>query len=307
MPYQIKTGSGSAPPYGGTWTAVAAAGNLRIKWGGSTWITPAFAYIKSGNVGTGSWVDTGYRGYPNPPTSFGVSSWDHSNVAVTWAGPAAGGAPVQDYHSVMTNEAGTWLYEEYGTDGYMNTAISHDTRYRYYVRTRSTSGLFSGFVGPINVQIGHPQVNTYGYVTRYRSWGSEILSGYRNMDDPFWVGVPDSVTLSAMRWRNLQMPASGVTSPGTNRTVNYILEGADFGPINNDLGTIPKGHNYDRGFTNGPPHGGPWGLVARGVGWSTTGNPSLMLYCDYFDMIGTEAYANYELISTVPSQGNSYY
>lgn len=315
MTVRIKTGGGTLPalgggsgnPYGGVWTTVAAAGNLRLKWGGASWITPAIAYAKSGAVGTGSWVDTGYRGYPNPPTSFGIHYWDYSQVQAVWAGPDAGGAPVQDYHFVLTNEAGTWLYEEYGTDGFQAVSVSQNTRYRLYVRSRSTNGLFSGFVGPINVGIGYPAVNNYGYVNRERGWNSEVVGGYRNMDDPLWVGVPDSIHIYTMAWRNLQCPASGVTSPGTNRTVNYIFNGGDFGPINNNLGTIPKGHNYDYPLDNAPPFGGAWGLIARGVGWSTTGNPSLMMYADALWIYGIETYANYELISTTPAVGNYYY
>jgi hypothetical protein len=47
--------------------------------------------------------------------------------------------------------------------------------------------------------------------------------------------------------------------------------------------------------------------VARGAGWSTTGNGYYMLWCDDFWVDGTYYYDNYEIVSWNPEQGNYYW
>jgi len=286
----------------GSWAA-ASNGNIRIRWSGN-WQTASYVYQKV----NGAWADSGYRGYPLAPQSIWVHAWDFNNVALGFTGPPAGGAPVSYYHLVQTDSGGNWINQaNVGGSPWGNFGVGEDGYYQFYVRSIAASGLASAFTGPVRVRIGHTEQGYWATENRTRGWGSEVVNGYRNKDDPFWVGVPDSVTIQWMRWRNLQMPASSITSPGTNRTVNYIFENGDFGPINNDLGTIPKGHNYDKGLNNPGPHFGPWGIVARGAGWSTTGTANLMLYCDYFDVIGYETYQVSVYYVTRNYQDNGYW
>jgi hypothetical protein len=316
MPVKIKTDGGTLPavtggagdPYSGSWSPTIADGNFRLKWGGTAWTFPGAVKVKDGDVGTGAWVDTGYHGYPNPPTNLRVNSWSYTNAQAAWDYAPAGGAPIDYYHIVITDAAGTWLAQENSTDNLSpNWSVSPDTKYQFYVRSHSSNGLMSGFVGPLRIQIGHDVSYNYGYVTRQRYWQSAVLSGARNKDDPFWVTVPSSIAaLSGMHWRNLRTPQSSVVTPGTNRTVNLIANNGDLGPINNTWGTILSGNNGDWAFNNA---GSDliWGLVARGSGWSTTGNGTYMLWCDQFWMDGTENYSNYEVVSTNPAVGNSYW
>jgi hypothetical protein len=109
-----------------------------------------------------------------------------------------------------------------------------------------------------------------------------------------------------MHWRNLQMLGVQVVTPYGNRTVNWIIAGQDFGPINNNTGTIYSHDNRDYPFANWGQDA-TWGIVPRGSGWSTTGNGAYMLWCDDFWCDGTEYYNNYEIVSTNPAVGNSYW
>lgn len=315
MPVKVKTGGGTLPaltggagnPYTGSWSPTIADGNFRIKWGGTAWTFPGTLKVKDGDVGTGVWVDTGYHGFPNPPSNLQISSWSYSNVQVVWDFAASGGAPIDYYEVVITDEASNWLDVENSTDNYSpNWGVSPDTRYQFYVRSHSSNGLQSAYVGPLRVQIGHDISYNYGWVNRQRPWQSNVVSGGHNRDDPFWVSVPSSVVLDAMHWRNMRAPQSSAVTPGTSRTVNWILNGGDFGPINANTGTILSGDNRDYGFDN-PGNGSNWGVVPRGSGWSTTGNSFYQLWLDSLWMTGTETYANWEVVSTDPAVGNSYW
>jgi hypothetical protein len=291
---------------GGGWAGPVGDGNLRVKWGGP-WISPAYVYHKMGDLGGGYWRDTGYRGYPNPPQSIWVHAWDFNNVALGFTGPAAGGAPTVAYNLVQTDSAGNWLNQvEVGGSPWGNFGVGQDGYYQFYVRSKSAAGLYSGFTGPVRVKIGHTETGYWQTEGRTEGWTSETASGYRNKDDPFWVGIPPSVILTSMHWRNLQMPGSSVVTPGTNREVNWVFAGQDYGTIRAQLGTVYKGNNTDWAFNNWGDWN-PWGIVARGAGWSTTGNTNVMLYTDGLWCHGTHHYNVDVYYVTRYHEGNSYW
>lgn len=299
MAIRLKSGAG--------WVGPVGDGNLRIKWGGP-WISPSYVYCKIGDLGGGYWQDSGYRGYPNPPSTPWVNTWGYGNCQVAWNYPAGGGAAIAYYHVVMTDVNGSWIAEENSTDNVSpNWGVNQDSRYRFYVRSVAQNGLASPFQGPLNVGIGHPSTPNYGYVQRTQYWSSEHLSGARNKDDPFWVGVPSSVLLQGMHWRNLRTGGmSGVVAPGTNRQVAWIVYSNEYGHITDNYGTIYNGSSIDHPLNNWAD-GSAWGIVARGAGWSTTGNGYYMLWLDDFWCDGTYYYDNYEIVSWNPEQGNYYW
>ena len=288
----------------GVWSGAVADGAVKVKSGG-VWKSPAYIYAKR----DAAWVDSGYRGFPLTPQSIAVHAWDFANVNVSFTGPPAGGAPTASYEVQQTNSAGTQIGALKSVTGSPsgNFAVGEDGQYMFNVRSKSAAGLVSPWRGPLKVKIGHTETGYYANENRTRGWSSEHLYGHRNKDDPFWVGFWGNVVIQGMHWRNLWTQQSGVISPGTNRTVNIITYGADQGALNNHLGgTIYRGHNYDWGFGNAGD-GSPWGIVARGTGWSTTGNTYYTLYLDDFWCDGYEIYQVSVYYVTRSYAGNSYW
>lgn len=279
--------------WGGGFDGPVANGKLQTKWGGG-WFVPTVIYAKSGALGTGGWVDTGYRGYPNPPQGIWVHAWNFGAVALGFSGPAAGGAPVAAYQLVQTDSAGNWLSQvEVGGSPWGNFGVGEDGYYQFYVRSKSAAGLYSNFVGPLRVRIGHTEQGYWQTEGRTQYWSSEHVSGARNRDDPFWIGHGGDCVLQTMHWRNLRTGGmSGTVSPWGSRTVNYIFNGGDFGAINGELGEILNGHSYDKGGFGHTGTGAGWGLVARGSGWSTVSNGYYMLWLDDF---WCDGYQNYNV------------
>lgn len=304
MAVRVHWGSAqfNGPPYSGTWQG-GSDGSIRLKWGGSGWSVPSYCRVRV----NGNWVDSGYRAYPNPPSAPWVNSWTYSNCQVAWNYAAGGGAPISYYEVVITDAAGNWLATENSTDNVSpNWGVSQDTRYRFYVRSVAVNGLASPFQGPLNVGIGHPSTPNYGYVQRSSDWNSDVVGGARNADDPFWVGVPGGVLLNGMHISNYYTPMSSVVARGTNRDVNWVLYGQDYGSVVNNYGTLYSGGSLSHPLNNWGD-GSPWGWIARGAGWSTTGNGTYMLWIEQLWLSGTYYYDNYEIVSWNPEQGNYYW
>ena len=235
-----------------------------------------------------------------------VQAWNYTDTLTGFSGPS-GGPPIDYYHIEKLNSGGTPVEGYYDTSGSRWWSTPQDTRWQFRVRSHGINGLFSNWVGNLRVGIGHPETYNYGWVERTRGWTSDTASGYRNKDDPFWVGVPHRVYLTSLHWRNLRTGGmSSVVCPGTNRDVDWVSDGGDFGTIRNNTGTVYNGHNWDHAFGNWGD-GSRWGIVARGAGWSTTGNGYYMLVCDGLWCHGTEYYDNWEHVSTNPGQGNYYW
>ena len=260
----------------GGWAA-ASNGNIRVKWGGN-WQTANYVYRKTNGV----WQDSGYRGYPLAPQSIWVHAWSFSAVALGFTGPPAGGAPVAHYELLQTDSNGNWLgHVAVGGSPWGNFGVGEDGYYRFYVRSVSTGGLYSGWTGPVQVRIGHSEQGYWATEGRTAGWESEHIGGARNKDDPFWVGFGGNVIIQGMHWRNLRTPMSSIVRPGTNRDVNWVIYGQDYGSIGNNYGTVYSGSSIDHPFGH-RGDGSPWGIVARGAGWSTTGNGTYMLWVDDF-------------------------
>jgi hypothetical protein len=297
---------------GGVWQGPITSGNLRVRSGGPSWRVPAFCKVKSG----GQWVDTGYRGYPNPPQGIWVHAWDFNNVTIGFSAPASGGVPVSTYRVVQTDAVGNWMAQQPELPGSPsnNFSVSQDGRYQFFVQSMSGFGIESAWTGPVKVQIGHSEQGYWGTEYRTRGWSSEHLSGARNDAQPFQVYVPNSVTIQGMHWRNLQSPIAdfdyGILSPVPNRTVNWVYSGGVGGPINNDLGTVWNHNSTDRGFYN---NGGNnyWGIIPLGAGWAGGGAPvndwNFMLWVDDLWCDGFETYPVSVYYVTRSYQGNTYW
>ena len=304
MPVYVKVGNLG----GGSWRQIAD-GNLRVKHGGGIgggwWHVPTKCYVKIGDLGGGYWKDTGYASYPNPPTSIWVVAWNYGATHTAFYGPSSG-PPVQDYHIERLDYWGNPVEGYYQTSGERVWSTPQDTHHQFRVRSRGVNGLHSDWSSPyLRVAIGHAATPNYGWVERARGWETYVEGGGRNANDPWWFYVPGRIYISGMHWRNLYAASSSVVTPGTNRTVNYIFNGGDYGPLHNNLGTIHSGHSYDYGLGNWSD--GNWGIVPRGVGWSTTGNPYYQCHCDNIWLSGTEYYDSYEIVSWNPEQGNNYW
>lgn len=293
---------------GGAWH-VLANGGLHIDVG-HAWRSPNICKIKSGPVGGGGWVDSGYVGLPAVPGTPAVYSWDYSNVGVYWGG-GAGGAPVSNYiverSDQFGNVNGTW---DVGSATSISLPVTWDTLYRFRIYARSAGGLQAGPSGGLQIGIGHPQQDTYGAVVHTRPWSAHT-SGQFGRDSPIQVVIPASVTINAVHWVNMRTPQSGTLNPNTTRDINWILNGGDAGPIRNQLGVLGSG-NYDYagadiGISGNNGQGNYWGVIPRGSGWSAVGNTTFMLWVDDFFFDGSEAYQQWEVVSSIPAVANYYW
>ena len=293
--------STQVPPFAGGWVG-GSDGSIRLRWSG-VWQTPSYMRMRVG----GNWVDSGYRAFPNPPSDPWVNSWDYSNVQAAWNYAAGGGAPISYYEVQLLNASGGLWASENSTDNVSpNWGIGQDARAQIRVRSVGVNGLTSAWSNLLRVGTGHPSTPNYGYVQRTQDWNSDLVGGARNADDPFWVGVPGGVLLNAMHISNYYTPMSGVVARGTNRDVNWVLYGNDYGSVVNNYGTLYSGGSISHPLNNWGD-GSPWGWIARGAGWSTTGNGYYMLWIEQLWLSGTYYYDNYEIVSWNPEQGNYYW
>ena len=291
----------------GAWVGPLASGNFRVKsgkTGAGSWIYPASVKMKVNGV----WVDTGYVGYPAAPVNFAINGWSYSAVALQW-GAGAGGAPVSAYNLVQTDSAGNWLNQvEVSGSPWGNFSVNWDTRYQFYIRSKSAAGLYSGFVGPIRAAIGHPRQDTYDYVLRERPWQSGTVGGWYNKGD--WIAIyvagagdgrAGDILIQGLHSRNFTAP-QGPPSGTPSRTINHLFNNGDFGSI----GSVGQGWGEDLGLNNWSSNT-YWGYIPQGTGWSTTGNQYYQLHVDSVWLSGTERYNNYEIVSTIAEQGNTYW
>ena len=299
MPVRVRSG--------GAWVG-GADGAVQIRWN-NAWITPNSIAVRW----NGTWIDSGYKGLPAPPTNLGIYGWDYSNVALQW-NAGAGGAPVASYEIVFTDVNGNWLpnmpITGVGPSPWGWYAINWDTRYRAFIRSKSTGGQYSGFVslsGATGFGIGHPQQDTYGNVAHTRPWAAHTSGAY-NAGQWISVAVPSSVTLNAIHWTNLHTSSSiGYVTPGTNRDVDWIMYNNDNGSIRNQFGNVASHNNNAWSVAGNVGNGTQWGIVAVGAGWSTTGNPTYQLFVDDLWVDGTETYYQNEVVSSIPAAGNYYW
>ena len=283
----------------GGWVA-PAAGKIAIKWGGTTWIHPSMARVKVGNPGGGSWVDSDYRGYPAVPTGTHVYSWDYNDVRIAWSA-GAGGAAVADYHVVQTDSAGNWL-RQYTVAGGVSPSIpvSVSSYYIFYVRSRSSAGLYSDWGPVVRAKIGKPAETYYTTETADRAWSAAAsVGGYK--DAIVGVAVPSNVVVQSVRYQiSSQGGFTSVLSPYNNREIYRIANSGQ-------QERFSWGNPVDAGInvTDYWGNGGITGMICRGAGWSTAASGT-------YKAIGTitasgyERY-NYQQAHTIPAVANGYW
>jgi len=299
---------------GGAWVGPIADGNLAVKVNGA-WVRPQYCKVKSGGV----WRDTGYKGYPNPPGDPAVYAWDYSNVQAYWGYAADGGPPI-DYYEVqlLTSDGSLWASENSTDNISPSWGIGQDARAQIRVRSHGANGLVSAWSNNLRVATGHAETYNYGWVQRTRGWSTGGGIGYEG----YWnnlagFAVPSSILVNAVHWQIWStdgIPMS-VWPPayvsGGNRHVciqlneSYVWERPNWPPSIDGW----DGVNYPGGLTYWG-NGGRTGFVCRNRNEDSNGadNPWAGVRIDgYVTIYGTEYYNNWEVVSTNPAVGNSYW
>lgn len=279
----------------GTWR-VLTDGKLKVKWG-ADWVVPSLCYIQWG----GAWRDTGYRGYPAIPTNFHLTHWDYNDTICAWSA-GSGGAPVADYHVVQTDVSGNWL-RQYTVGGGTSPAIpvSASTKYRLYVRSRSTANLFSDWAPSIGISIGKPAVTTYTTEEGTRPWSlAASTNGYK--DAIVGVAVASNRVVQNVRYQvSANAGFTSILSPYNNREIYRIGNSGQGERFTWNATSVDTTVNVGDYWGNG----GITGYICRGTGWSiyTTGTQRA---------VGTVTASGYETYSyqqahTTAAVANSYW
>lgn len=289
----------------GAWRNVPD-GNLAIKSGavgGGTWLRPSLLNVKAAAIGGGGWIDSDYRGYPAEPVSFAINAWSFTTVSLKWAAGAGGAAPVA-YEIQQRAQNGTTvistLTDTASPSG--NFTVAEDTKYQFFVRAKSSTGLFSDWVGPIKAQIGHAASTTTTTTPDTRPWsGSSSVNGYR--DVAVGVVVPSTVVMTSIRF---QLSAYGgftsVLSVYNNREIYMWINNAQVPGArswSSPVDTTVALSNTSIGGT------AVQGFVCRGTGWATTSTGSQRV-TGTVSVAGTEHY-NRVVTTTDPAVANSYW
>lgn len=303
---------GLAIKSGAAWTTIDP-GTVRVKWG-SGWVYPTKFRTKSGNT----WADSGYVSYPNPPRSVAVNAWSYTNVSISWAAPAAGGAPVSTYEIKRTNSDGVTapsIYVEPSSPS-ANFPVSQDGKYRFYVRSKSAAGLYSAWVevGAGGVGIGHPQVISQRWVQKsvQRQWAKYIYLGKDQYDGPTapahntaTYGFSVGAYLTNI-WLDINTACSSALH-GTNRGCNWVVNGD--GSYSTPNYALPRNADSTAdcwGLSKGPSwsNGGKWGLLIHGAGWGFNEPYTLK---GTVTLTGWEYYAQSEDYVSTAAKANYYY
>lgn len=206
MTLKVRTGGAwrDAPALGNV-ASVAQPVGIRIRDGGSWRHAQRVRIKRTDGGGTPFWHDTGYVGPPWVPVSPDNNgaprlNWsNYSQLSIGWYGPAGGPSP-STYQVVITNESGGWLgTDERGTGEYTFN-ISEDTKYMFYVRSKTAFGDYSTWLGPLRVGIGHSQQTGSVLVNRSEGYHAE-RSLYLWENQVAALVVPGDVNLSTMSWQ----------------------------------------------------------------------------------------------------------
>jgi hypothetical protein len=282
----------------GAWADVAN-GNLKIRSNGA-WQSANYCYIRSGGV----WRDSGYRGYPLVPQSLAVSpgaapyNWSFSQVTVQWAAPAAGGAPVDHYQVVKTDANGSWVSAvDTGATSY-TFGVSNDERCQFYVQSVSAAGLPSGFIGPVRVQIGHPEVGHYANVQHNEPWNSAMVSVNLYLQSyTVTIFVPSDVLVSSWYtnlrndtagWAKLSPDPSNTAPPGGRRLFDVFRNAPQWTDWHNRLDVPNPWAPPWRAMNHWGENQG-WGYAIDGTGYSAGPTGGFRIYGE-FQIFGTRYY-----------------
>ena len=280
-----------------TWKALGE-GKLKVKWG-SAWVTPSSMKIQW----AGTWRDTGYKGDPSVPTNVRVYSWDYDDVRITWTA-GTGGAGVSEYHVVQTDSAGNWLRQYNVTSGLISPSIpvSQSTSYIFYVRSKSTAGLYSDWGNTVKAKIGKPAVTTYTTEEATRPWSlAASVNGYKDVS----VG-PNIATNRVVQNVRYQISANaGFTSilcPYNNRQIYRIANGGLAEQFNWQAQAVDVTVNVGDYWGTG----GCTGMRCAGTGWATGPATSIYRAVGTITASGYETYS-YQQAHTTAAVANSYW
>jgi len=294
--------SNVGPAYGGNWVGPIANGNIRSRWGGG-WFVPSYVRSKRGNVGAGSWHDSGYRGLPTAPTNLAVNSWTtYESVSFKW-NAGAGGAPAASYDVQINNQANNAVVassNDTASPSISFTQVVPYTKYNVYVRAKTASGQVSDWVGPLKIWMGKAAVTTYTTETATRAWSNgQGINSYKDVSDG--CIVPSSVKLTHVRfviYANEHF--TGILCPYNNRQIYAIHNGGLGGQFNWQAWSIDETHYWDY---NG--NGGLTGLRCAGTGWSIY-STGLQRALGNVYAYGNETYS-YQQAHTTPAVANTYW
>ena len=264
----------------GAWYS-PASGKVAIRWNGG-WQFGSGAYIK----GAGAWRDSGYRGYPAAPSMPWVTSWSPSRINVE-VSPQAGGAPVSAYHWVLADSNGNWLNSAEGWNTYW-WDVNWQTYYQIYCRTKSASGLYSVWNGPLKVVTGRPSeyYETTETANRYWQTGDFWCNAWKDNGSYATAYIPSNVFIENVHWQLHATFATGTLSGhgATNRWIYlWSNESEPWGPFQwpNPL----DGWDYLGWWSNG----GRTGISPHGSGWSVHGDGGWRIE-GWINVTGTEQY-----------------
>lgn len=287
---------------GGAWKTVAD-GKLKTRIG-SVWVSPSSLKIQV----AGAWKDSGYQGAPAAPTGLAVNAWaTHDAVSFKWVA-GVGGAASASYEVMVRNAAGTTATTGANVVTKTDTVspsvdfteVVQGTKYNVYVRALASSGLYSAWVGPLQISMGKDATSKTVTTSGTRAWtsGAKSIVGYKDVA----VGpvVPTTVVVQAIRY-NVSETFSGVLSPyGSHSISGYrnSAEQAQFSWPSSSIDTTPA-------LTDYRSNGGVQGLICRGTGWSTTPTGSYIL-TGTITVSGLEDYT-YNTTTTTPAVANGYW
>jgi hypothetical protein len=255
------------------------------------------AAIKSGAVGSGNWVDSGYVGVPGTPATPTVYAWNYYNVHMVWTAPT-GGAPVESYEvelsgvdavpmQTQTTTATDWLW------GPLNA----QWQYMMRVRAKSPAGVFSPWSGYLKVQMGRAEIHTPRSEYRTRGWYNVQWNDPQGNGG--WLVCPNAPNV-VTTWIQFNLSLINGSNPfcGTSsRRAHYIYDNADSG----DVGW--KDNPWDEGFGWQSGANAWQGCYLVGNGWWV---PSGWGGQGYVHLWGNETYL-YSWTEVTPAIPNGYW
>jgi Fibronectin type III domain len=293
MTVHVKNGDAG----GGSWVT-ASDGDVHVKWGGTTWINPSFVKVKWG----GGWLDSDYRGYPADPTGLAVNAWTYTSASVKWSA-GSGGAAASTYEVQLRNQSGGVIQTSTDSSSPSITfSLSEQTKYQFYVRAKTASGLYSGWTGPLRIQTGRAATSTTTTEPAIRSW-SKAANVNAWKDHPVGVVVPSTVVMKSIRYQlSANAGFTSVLSPYNNREIKLWLNNSDAYAVRNWLNPVDQTLPLNNAAIGGL---NVQGFICRGSGWSSysTGTQRVV---GTVTVTGDE---NYDKVVTVttPAIANSYW
>jgi hypothetical protein len=197
---------------------------------------------------------------------------------------------VSYYEVVKTDANGNWVTDvTTGATSY-NFGVSNDERCRFYVRSVSAAGLTSGFIGPVNVQIGHPEVGHYADVQHSESWNSALVAVNLYLQNyAVAIFVPSDVLVSSWYtnlrnteagWAQLSPDPGGVAPPGGRRLFDLYRGVPQWADWHNRL-AVPNPWAPPWRAMNHWGENTTWGYAIDGTGYSAGSTGNFRIYGEF--------------------------